>query len=85
MNPEKTQEAQPEQLLKLLESQVAEARARRSERETSRGKAGMIGLFLIVGGAALALWVLMMLLEQMRPERGARRENASAQDADVSR
>ena len=85
MNPDKTQEANPEQLLKLLEMQVADARNRRAARETSRGKAGTIGLFIIVGGAAIALWVLMMLLDQMRPQRGERKESASAQPAEPAR
>lgn len=78
MNPDKTQEANPEQLLKLLEQQVADARDRRTARETSRSKGGTIGLFIIVGGAAIALWMLMLLLDQMRPQRGERRESASA-------
>ena len=78
MNPDNTREANPEQLLKLLEMQVAEARARRSARETSRGKAGTVGIFVIVGGAALALWMLMLLLEQMRPQHSDHRGSASA-------
>ena len=85
MNPDKTQEANPEQLLKLLEAQVAEARNRRAARDSSRGKAGTIGLFIIVGGAAIALWILMMLLEQMRPQRGERNESASARPAESAR
>ena len=85
MNPHQTQEPNPEQLLKLLEAQVADARNRRTARETSRGKAGTIGLFIIVGGAAIALWVLMMLLDQMRPQRGGRNESASAQPAEGAR
>ena len=85
MNPHKTQEANPEQLLKLLEMQVADARNRRAARETSRGKAGTIGLFIIVGGATIALWMLMMLLDQMRPQRRERKESASAQPAQPAR
>ena len=78
MNPDKTQDANPEQLLKLLEVQVAAARQRRATHETSRRKAGTIGLFIIIGGAALALWILTLLLEQMRPQRGGRTEKAAA-------
>ena len=85
MNADNTQEANPEQLLKLLETQVSAARDRRAARETSRSKAGMIGLFIIVGGAAIALWMLMLLLEQMRPEHAEHRESASAQAARMSR
>ena len=78
MNPDKTQDANPEQLLKLLEVQVAAARQRRATHETSQRKAGTIGLFIIIGGAALALWILTLLLEQMRPQRGERTEKAAA-------
>ena len=85
MNADKTQEANPEQLLKLLEQQVADARDRRTARETSRSKAGTIGLFIIVGGAAIALWMLMLLLDQMRPQRGERRESASADAVERNR
>jgi hypothetical protein len=78
MNPDKTQEPNHEQLLKLLEMQVAAARERRAARETKRGNAGLIGLSIIVAGAAIALWMLTVLLEQMRPQRADRRESASA-------
>lgn len=85
MNPHKTQEPNSEQLLKLLEAQVADARNRRTARETSRSKAGTIGLFIIVGGATIALWMLMMLLDQMRPQHGQGKESASAQPAESAR
>ena len=85
MNPDNTQEANPEQLLKLLETQVAAARERRAARETSRSKAGTIGLFIIVGGATIALWMLMLLLEQMRPQRAERRESASTAATEITR
>jgi len=85
MISDKTQEPNPEQLLKLLESQVAAARARRAARETSRSRAGAIGLFLIIGGAVIALWMLMVLLEQMRPGRGERMNSASAQPVERAR
>jgi len=85
MNHDKTQEPNSEQLLKLLEMQLAEARNRRTARETGRGKAGTIGLVVIVGGAALALWVLLQVLEQMRPQHGARRESAAAETKEAAR
>jgi hypothetical protein len=85
MNPDKTQEANPEQLLKLLELQVEEARGRRAAREAGRGKAGTIGLVLIIGGAAIALWMLMVLLEQMRPQRGEANGRGAAQPAESAR
>ena len=79
MIPDKTQEPNSEQLLKLLEMQVAAARDRRLARENSRSKAGMIGLFIIVGGAAIALWLLLLLLGQIHPQRAAHSESASAE------
>ena len=85
MNSDHTQEANPEQLLKLIETQVAAARSRRTARETSRGKAGTIGLFIIVGGAAIALWILMLLLDQMRPQHAEHRGNASAASVEIAR
>ncbi len=72
-----TQETNPGQLLKLLEMQVAVARERRAAREAGRSHAGTVGLFIIVAGAAFALWMLTMLLGQMRPQQAERKENAS--------
>ena len=85
MTPDKTQEANPEQLLKLLEMQVAAARERRMSRETSRSKAGTIGLFIITAGAALALWILTLLLGQMRPQRGESNEVVAVPSAESAR
>ncbi len=80
-----TQESNPEQLLKLIESQVAAARERRAAREAGRGHAGSVGIFIIVAGAAFALWMLTVLLDQMRPQHGDRKENASAQPVERAR
>jgi hypothetical protein len=78
INPHKTQEPDHEQLLKLLEMQVAAARERRAARETGRSKAGLVAIFVIAGGAAVALWVLSVLLDQMRPQREQSAETADA-------
>jgi hypothetical protein len=85
MSPDKTQEPNSEQLLKLLEMQVASARERRLARDASRGKAGTIGLVVIVAGAAIALWMLSLLLEQMRPQHGGRMEGAGAATNEAAR
>jgi hypothetical protein len=85
MNSDNTQEPNSEQLLKLLETQVAAARASRLVRENRQSKAGMVGLFIIVGGAAIALWVLLLLLEQMRPQSGERGESAKNETAQRAR
>jgi len=82
MIPNETQETNPEQLLKLLEMQVAAARERRSAREAGRSHAGTVGLFIIVAGAAFALWMLTVLLDQMRPQHAERKENASVSPAE---
>ena len=85
MSRDKTQEPNPEQLLKLLESQVASARQSRLARDAGRGKAGTIGMVIIVGGATIALWVLSLLLEQMRPQRAERMEGAAAETREAAR
>ncbi len=85
MNPDKTQEPNHEQLLKLLEAQVAAARERRTAREAKRSNAGIIGITFIVVCAGIALWMLTVLLEQMRPQRGERRESASAETIEHAR
>ncbi|MCX6980016.1 MAG: hypothetical protein NTV08_04590 [Verrucomicrobia bacterium] len=82
MIPNETRETNPEQLLKLLEMQVAMARERRAAREAGRSHAGKVGLFIIVAGAAFALWMLTVLLDQMRSQHGERKENASASPAE---
>ncbi len=78
MSRDKTQEPNSEQLLKVLELQLASARERRLARDAGRGKAGTLGIVVIVAGAAVALWVLSAMLEQMRPQHGERMESAGA-------
>ncbi len=85
MNADPTPEGNPEQLLKLLEAQVAAARGRRAACETGRSKAGTIGLVIIIGGAAIALWMLLLLLEQMRPQRAGASENERSVVAQIER
>lgn len=82
---EKTQEPTSEQLLKLLEMQVAAARQRRSMQEGGHRKAGVIGLLAIVGGAAIALWLMLSVLEQMRPSHGGRVGSANGNTAESTR
>jgi hypothetical protein len=69
MNEEKSPQPQAEQLLKMLDIQLAAVRERRSAKGAGRSNAGLIGLVVIVAGAAVALWILMEMLEQMRPQR----------------
>ena len=72
MNENKNAQPEAEQLLKLLDIQLAAARDRRNATGSKRSSAGMIGLAVIVAGAAFALWILMTMLDQMRPQQ---REN----------
>jgi hypothetical protein len=78
MNPEQNVKPEAEQLLKLLDMQLAAARERRNAKGNSRSHAGIIGLAVILGGAALALWMLMFMLEEMRPEKPAGEAQSAA-------
>lgn len=69
MKDTKTPQPDPEQLLKVLDMQMAASRERRLARESGRSRTGLIGIVVILVGAAIALGMLMMMLEQMRPER----------------
>jgi hypothetical protein len=80
MNEEKTPQPEADQLLKVIEMQMAASRARRITRESSRSRTGVIGIVVIVVGAAVALWMLLIMLEQMRPEH---REQAGASNAET--
>jgi hypothetical protein len=44
------------------------SRQRRTARESGLSKNGVIGIVIILVGAAIALGMLMMMLEQMRPQ-----------------
>ena len=66
MNQDNSPQPQTEQLLKMLEAQLAASRAQRTSQNSSRSKTGLIGVIVI--GAAVALWMLMVMLEQMRPQ-----------------
>ena len=58
----------------MLDLQLAAARERRSARGGERSHAGLIGLVVIMAGAAVALWLLMTMLEEMRPSRAEESE-----------
>ena len=66
MNQDNSPQPQTEQLLNMLEAQIAASRAQRTSQNSSRSKTGLIGVIVI--GAAVALWMLMVMLEQMRPQ-----------------
>jgi hypothetical protein len=78
MNEKPAPQPEAEQLMKLLDMQLAAARERRLARESSKGKTSLIGVIVVVMGAVIALGVLMMMLEQMRAERPGRSNPANA-------
>ena len=78
MNEEKSPQPQTEQLLKMIEMQIAASRERRAVKESGRSKAGLIGLVVIMIGAAVALWMLMEMIEQMRQQRLGQPEQPAA-------
>jgi hypothetical protein len=65
-----SQQPTAEQLLKLLDTQLASMRQKREvESPSSRNALRVFSLCVIVFGAALALWVLMYMLDEMRPPK----------------
>ncbi len=58
-----------EQLLKLLDVQLMASRQKRTELDSGRNSMRIFAIIFIVFGAAIALWVLMYMLEEMRPEK----------------
>jgi hypothetical protein len=67
----KSEQPTPEQLLRMLDLQMTAMRERRSAQTPNRGPLRIFAVGIIVVGAALALWVLMYLLEDMRPAKEA--------------
>ena len=60
----------PEQLLKLLDVQMEASRRARDTRKESRASMRILSIGIIVVVAFVALWLLMMMLEEMRPAKG---------------
>ena len=79
MNEKQMPQPEAEQLLKLLDMQLAAARERRLARESSKSKTGVVGIAVVVMGAVVALGILLMMLEQMRAERPGRPDAASTE------
>lgn len=70
MNENNAPQPSPEQLLQLLDAQIKNARALRGVKDTDKSHAVsfvVIGILLLVG--AIALWVMLSMLENMRPAR----------------
>ena len=73
MNQNKTTDATPDQLLQMLEQQIAMQHTKRRSGVRHRGLILAGGLLLIIGAAFGALLLLQqMLLDAPRPERSAK-------------
>ena len=65
----KPQTPTADQLLQLLDIQLTATRERRTASESNRTTFRVLALAFIVIGAAVSLWVLMYVLEEMRPQK----------------
>jgi hypothetical protein len=74
-----SQQPNAEQLLKLLDSQMAALRQKREVNSPNRNAVRVFSLCVIVFGAALALWVLSYMLDEMRPGKAG----AAGSEAEV--
>jgi len=70
MDENKSAQPTPEQLLKLLEAEIGASRQKRIKQETKRRTIQVVGIILIVIGAAIALCILMFMLDDLQSERG---------------
>lgn len=81
MNENQTHESTPDQLLQMLDAQIAARRSRRQSGLRNRTALLAGGLFLIIGGMVVALLILQQLMADVpragRPEAGPLVENAA--------
>jgi hypothetical protein len=61
----------PEQLLKMLDLQMQTSRQARAGRSQNRNSTRILTISILLLVMMAALWVLMMILEDMRPEKPA--------------
>ena len=59
----------PEQLLKMLELQMENSRKTRAQTGSNRSTMRVLSIAIILFVMAAALWVLMTMLEEMRPAK----------------
>jgi hypothetical protein len=59
----------PEQLLKLLDAQMEVSRKSREGHKDSRTSMRILSIGIIVVVAFVALWLLMVMLEEMKPAK----------------
>ena len=72
MNEIKLREQTPEQLMKLLDSQLAAKRARHSAASQRRTAVRVFGAILIVGLCLAAFLILQYVVTELPPRNGAR-------------
>ena len=60
----------PEQLLKMLDLQMQNSRKTREQHSGNRSTMRVVSIAIILFVMAAALWVLMTMLEEMRPAKG---------------
>lgn len=71
--PSKTAEPTPEQLLKLLDVQIAMSRSRRKDTRRNRTAIAVGAILLIVVGALVAFLILQQMVSEM-PHSGRKPE-----------
>ena len=83
MNETRTSEPTPEQLIKLLDSQLTLARAKRAGDNTPRRAALLVGgMLVIVAGCCVALLILQQMLSDLHehpPAANPQAEQSAAQ------
>ncbi len=75
-NQTETAQPTPEQLLKLLDVQLAGARGKRAGKSRNRATFLVAGILFIIAATGIALFVAGQLLAELQ-ERGALRPSAS--------
>lgn len=83
MDENKTTQPTPEQLLKLLESEMNASRHRRLKLESKRRTMQVASIMFIVVSAAVAFWVLTSILDDLQSERGHRASSSAERDLTV--
>ena len=77
----KSTEPTPEQLMQLLDLQIASQKARRKGGRKHRGTLLVGGILLIVGGLFAALLVLQQMASDLRPRNGVATESAAVEQS----
>ena len=81
VNETKSLEPTPDQLLKLLDLQLAQQRATRLHGSGKRTMIRIVGIFLILGGCVAAILILQYALSELRPGEGVERPMDQIQQA----